>query len=432
MSTGERRFSLKRTIYSVMLDGKDLVLLCTPCEPVVLKDISPFSRELLTLLAESRTTAEITGALNRRGHQCSFSKVKEELDRLNDRLLLEVEEDLPTGGSASGNGSGERGELSTENGAITMAELKDRPSSESAARNDPEVRNGPSKDSAVVNIPVRDDFSKDSAAIDIPAGRHDRTRLWFAARKPCGTPFALSAEKTLQTAHIALFGLGGLGSQLFTQLLLTGIGEITTVDCENVEESNLDRQSLFYESDVGHLKTEAAAERARLMNSSAALHFIEKRIASADDFAEIMASASIALLAADTPRDRIFGWMNEACYRTGVPVLFTNGVLQSSMGIGPLVIPGRTACFQCSMPPGASFDDPLVQLINRRHCHGVILPSLAVCAGLMATELLRHLTGCEPCRLYDRRLHVDIRDYRMWFQEIEKHNGCPFCGERAP
>ena len=352
-----------------MLDGRDLVLLCTPCEPVVLKDISPFSRELLTLLAESRTAEEITGELNMQGHQCSFSEVREELDRLNDRLLLEVEEDLPTG---------------------------------------------------------------ESADITVSTGRHDRTRLWFAARKPRGTPFAISAEKTLQTAHIALFGLGGLGSQLFTQLLLTGVGEITTVDCERVEASNLDRQSLFYESDVGRLKTEAAAERARLMNSSAALHFIEKRIASADDFAEIMASATIALLAADTPRDRIFGWMNEACYRTGVPVLFTNGVLQSSMGIGPLVIPGRTACFQCSIPPGACYDDPLVRLINERHCHGVILPSLAVCAGLMVTELLRHLTGCEPCSLYDRRLHVDIRNYRMWFQEIEKRNGCPFCGERGP
>lgn len=415
-----------------MLDGRDLVLLCTPCEPVVLKDLSPFSRELLTLLAESRTAAEITGELNAQGHQCSFSEVREELDRLNDRLLLEVEEDLPSRESASGNGPGERGELLTESGAITMAEWKDSSSSESALRNDPEVRNGPSKDSAVVNIPVRDDFSQDSAVMNIPAGRHDRTRLWFAARKPCGSSFALSTEKTLKSAHITLFGLGGLGSQLFTQLLLTGVGEITAVDCERVEESNLDRQSLFYESDVGRLKTEAAAERARQMNSSTALHFIEKRIASADDFAEIMAPASIALLAADTPRDRIFRWMNEASYMTGVPVLFSNGVLQSSMGIGPLVIPGRTACFQCSIPPGASFDDPLVQLINKRHCHGVILPSLAVCAGLMVTELLRHLTGCETCRLYDRRLHVDIRDYRMWFQEIEKRRDCPFCGERAP
>ncbi|MGV8124636.1 MAG: ThiF family adenylyltransferase [Candidatus Xenobiia bacterium LiM19] len=412
----ESRFSLKKTIYSVMLGGRDLVLLCTPCEPVVLKDISPFSRELLTLLAESRTAAEITGELNMQGCQCSLIEVREELDRLNDRLLLEVEEDLPSGESASGNGP----------------EWMDGPSSESEAGNGPEARNSHSKDSAAMSIPVRDDFAKDSTVSNIPAGRHDRTRLWFAARKPCGTSFALRAEKNLQSAHIALFGLGGLGSQLFIQLLLTGIGEITAVDCENVEESNLDRQSLFYESDVGRLKTEAAAERARLMNSSTALHFIEKRIASAGDFAEIMASSSIALLAADTPRNRIFGWMNEACYRTGVPVLFTNGVLQSSMGIGPLVIPGRTACFQCSIPPGASYDDPLVRLINERHCHGVILPSLAVCAGLMITELLRHLTGCEPCRLYNRRLHADIRNYRMWFQEIEKRNGCPFCGERAP
>jgi len=362
----ERRFSLKRTLYSVMLDGRDLVLLCTPFEPVVLKDLTPFRRDLLALLAESRTAHEITVELSSMGHRCSSAEVNEELDRLNERLVLEV--DAP---------------------------------------------------------------SNDSAAIGSP-GRNDRTRLWLAARKPDGASFAKSSEKVLQSAHIALFGLGGLGTQLFTQLLLTGIGRITAVDFDRVEESNLNRQSLYCENDTGRLKTDVAAERAASMNSSAAVETVEKKISSADDIAAIMAPADLALLAADTPRESIFGWMNEASYRTGVPVLYTNGVLQSLTEIGPLVIPGRTACYQCSMPEGAGFDDPLVRLINGRHCHGVILPALAMCAGIMMTELLRHLTACEPCSLYDRRLFVDIRNYRMWLQEMKRRPYCPFCGERAP
>jgi len=362
----ERRLSLKKTLYSVMLDGRDLVLLCTPCEPVVLKDITPLKRDLLALLAGSRTACEITSELNAMGHRCDQAEVNEELEWLNERLLLEV--DAP---------------------------------------------------------------SDDGAAIESP-GRNDRTRLWLAARRPEGASFAKSSEKALQSAHIALFGLGGLGTQLFTQLLLTGIGTITAVDCDRVEESNLNRQSLYCESDVGRLKTDVAAERAASMNSSAAVDIVEKRIASADDIAAIMASAGLALLAADTPRDRIFGWMNEASYTTGVPVLYTNGVLQSLMQIGPLVIPGLTSCFQCSLPESAGFDDPLVRLINGRHRHGVILPALSMCAGIMVTELVRHLTDCEPCSLYDRRLFVDIRNYRMWHQEMKRRPACPFCGERAP
>jgi len=362
----ERRLSLKRTLYSVMLDGRDLVLLCTPSEPVVLKDLTPLRRDLLALLTESRTAHEITMELNTMGYRCSSAEVNEELDRLNEKLLLEVD--------------------------------------------------APSNDSAVIEAP----------------DRNDRTRLWLAARRPDGASFARSSEKALQSSHIALFGLGGLGTQLFTQLLLTGIGRITAVDFDRVEESNLNRQTLYSESDTGRLKTEVAAERAATMNSSVAVEIIQKRIASAEDIAEIMAPASLALLAADTPRDSIFGWMNEASYRTGVPVLYTNGVLQSLMEIGPLVIPGGTACFQCSMPEGAGFDDPLVRLINGRHCHGVILPALAMCAGIMMTELLRHLTACEPCSLYGRRLYVDFSNYRMWFQEMERRPYCPFCGERAP
>lgn len=363
MITENSRPSLKRNIYSVMIDKRDLLLLCTPNEPVIMENISGFQRRLLGLLDGSLTVREILERLNDGEAKYSLSEVLAELGTYYDRLLIEDEAGSPSS----------------------------------------------------------------DAPVHTGCDRYDRSRRWFAAKRPDGEPYSRSIEKKLQDSHIALFGLGGLGSLLFTQLALMGIGRLTVTDYDRVEESNLNRQILFYETDVNRSKISTARARAELLNNSLDYRFIEKRISSPADFAEIMKRADLALLAADTPRKEIFRWMNEASFSVNVPVLYTTGVLHTTMGIGPLVIPGKTACYLCSMPEGADFSDPLVEIINSRHCHGIIIPPLSICAGIMVYEVLRHLTDCDDCSLYDRRLTLDLRTYATGFQEIRKRKSCPYC-----
>ncbi len=260
--------------------------------------------------------------------------------------------------------------------------------------------------------------------------RYLRQHLYFAAKKSDGNAYALEVHNILQNTHIVLFGLGSIGSIVLYQLAALGIQKITAVDFDVVEEKNLTNQCLYFESDIGRPKIEAAKERCRAINSAADYRFINKKILSDSDFADIMADSDLAVLAAETPREGIFKWMNRASYQTKIPCLFTLGVSHSNVMIGPLVVPGKTVCFECSMPPETIFNrkDPLVEFINSRNLQGTIMPDNMVATGIMVLEILKHLVHFDDCRLYNHRLHLNTRTYELSFQKFEGRKDCKYCG----
>ena len=268
-----------------------------------------------------------------------------------------------------------------------------------------------------------------SIASNMPEERYNRQALFFAAMQKRGMPYASHIQERLQRSHIVLFGLGGFGSHLFYEFAAMGVGKLTLVDYECVEISNLNRQILYNEADVGKSKLDAAREKSRFMNSSIEYVFIEKKISSSDDFSQTMAGADLAVLVADNPREHIFAWINHAAYQCHVPVLFSLGASQESIRIGPLVVPGKTACFNCSMPGvKLSGEDALVQFINRRHHHGIIIPHLMIASGMMGLESIKHLTGYGNCRLYNHRIFLDVNTYETRTQEISPRKNCEYCG----
>lgn len=266
---------------------------------------------------------------------------------------------------------------------------------------------------------------------DGPSMRYDRSRLFFAAFKREGRQYAREVEAQLRDTHVALFGLGGFGCHILYQLTALGVGEITAIDFDRVEWSNLNRQALYTEPDVGRPKVKVARERCQSMNSSAAYHFFERRIGSSQDFAALMRGTDLAILAADTPRPDIFEWMNDASFETGVAALYSLGIGHTTVHAGPLVVPGSTACFKCAMPSMIAYDHPVVQFVNTRHCSGSLAPTVMIAAGTMVFEALKHLTGFEPCQLYDQRMLLDMRTYATTFRKIDSKKGCPYCGARA-
>jgi sulfur-carrier protein adenylyltransferase/sulfurtransferase len=78
--------------------------------------------------------------------------------------------------------------------------------------------------------------------------------------------FGMEGQLRLKAARVLVVGAGGLGAPLLTYLAAAGIGTIGIVDFDRVEDSNLQRQTLFTTADIGTLKTEAAAARLRAMN----------------------------------------------------------------------------------------------------------------------------------------------------------------------
>jgi adenylyltransferase/sulfurtransferase len=80
--------------------------------------------------------------------------------------------------------------------------------------------------------------------------------------------FGEEGQRRLKESHVVVAGLGGLGCLASMYLASAGVGHITIVDCDSVELSNLNRQVLYWEADVGKKKPFSAARKLTRLNSS--------------------------------------------------------------------------------------------------------------------------------------------------------------------
>ena len=262
--------------------------------------------------------------------------------------------------------------------------------------------------------------------------RYCRQRLFFGGWRREGLPFADEAQRRIAEARVVLFGVGGGGSHLLQNLLSLGVGQLTLVDFDVVEPSNLNRQCLYRPGDVGRSKIDVLRRELPLWNGDIDYRFIEGRMDGVEALSSAMEGHDLALLTADSPREAIFSWFDEALYRSHTAGLFTAGVTLTSLSLGPLVIPGRTACYRCSLPPWRpDFSRPEVRAINAGYRHGVMAPHVALVGGLMALEVTRFLTGFEAPLTEGARLVLDLSNWEARRVVVTPRPDCPRCG-RGP
>ncbi|MFG2294821.1 HesA/MoeB/ThiF family protein [Streptomyces sp. NPDC048603] len=153
-------------------------------------------------------------------------------------------------------------------------------------------------------------------------------------------------QMRLRGARVLLIGVGGTGGYAAQALVASGVGLLHLVEPDVVELSNLNRQPLFQESDIGRPKADAALEVLRGKNSDVRVTGERGHVRGPGDLRARLAADdySLLVLAADRP-DAIRRWTNRACLDAGVP--WVDGGYR-----GPLVsvgvhVPGRGACWEC-------------------------------------------------------------------------------------
>src|SRR5215831_18354120 len=199
------------------------------------------------------------------------------------------------------------------------------------------------------------------------------------------SPIGEAGQRRIMDARVLLIGLGALGTVAADQLVRAGVGFLRLVDRDFVELSNLQRQSLFDESDVaGNLPKAVAAEtRLRRINSSVQ---IEAKVddVNPSNIEDYISDVDIVLDALDNFETRFVA--NDACAKHGKPWIYTAAV--GSYGLVMPVLPGKTPCLRCllgSMPaPGTS---PTCETA------GVIAPITHIIASVQVAEALKFLTG---------------------------------------
>ncbi|MCL1835426.1 MAG: HesA/MoeB/ThiF family protein [Oscillospiraceae bacterium] len=217
-------------------------------------------------------------------------------------------------------------------------------------------------------------------------------------------------QRKLSAARIAIVGLGALGTVVADRLCRAGIGFLRLIDADEVELSNLQRQMLYTESDVGRSKVEAAALHIREINRATMVEAIPE-ILTAENSA-MLRGLSVVVDCTDNIAARYI--INEQCHATGTP--WVHGAAAGADGVVFVVKPGG-ACFRCLYPDvgvGGETADTL----------GVLGTLTAVVGALQANEALKTLLG-EPS---SGLLMLDVWNGVYEFIHVEKDPRCPVCG----
>jgi molybdopterin/thiamine biosynthesis adenylyltransferase len=227
-------------------------------------------------------------------------------------------------------------------------------------------------------------------------------------------------QRRLAAAHVALVGCGATGSALASLLARAGVGTIRIIDRDYVEPSNLQRQSLFDESDAAHSlpKAIAAARKISAFNSQIV---IEPRVADLVPASVdlLLNEAQLILDGTDNFETRYL--LNDFALKNSLPWIYTAAV--GSYGVTLNVIPERTACLACLFP------DPPRGAFETCETAGILNSSVNLAASVAATEAVKLLVGA------DDRLRRTLLSFDVWTNaraEIGAENprpGCRACGE---
>jgi molybdopterin/thiamine biosynthesis adenylyltransferase len=207
--------------------------------------------------------------------------------------------------------------------------------------------------------------------------RYSRQEL-FAGIGPEG-------QARIRKGSVLVVGCGALGSVLAETMARAGVGSLTIVDRDFVEETNLQRQSLFDEDDAarGLPKAVAAEAKLRRINSEVRLRALVADV-DAETAPDLIRGADLVLDGTDNFETRFL--VNDLCVKLGVPWVY--GACVSSYGLALLVRPGTTPCLRCvleEMPPPGS--GPTCDTA------GVVAPIVHVVAGIQSGEALKMLAG---------------------------------------
>lgn len=243
-------------------------------------------------------------------------------------------------------------------------------------------------------------------------------------------------QKKLINSKVTLLGCGGLGSHILLELAALGIGKVDIVDFDCIELSNLNRQILYRERDIGKSKVLTAKFNIKEFNSKIQINAISKKINSAEDIINIINGSDLVICVADKPRNFIIDWLNTACTNKKIP--FINGGLDIKRCVFYSVIPGKSGCVSCwrhtllSSNPIASEIISIDKDLDKNFATPApaLVPLVAIAAGAMTAEAVRILTSIQPPAMSNqlKEYNFDTGDITT-IEKWEKIANCESCAQ---
>ena len=228
----------------------------------------------------------------------------------------------------------------------------------------------------------------------------------------------MEGQARLKQARVLMIGCGGLGSPIGLYLAAAGVGTLGLVEFDVVDESNLQRQLLYGQSDVGRPKIEAAANRLTDIN-----RFIEIEqhpgALSSDNALELFSQYDVVVDGTDNFPTRYL--VNDACVMTGKPNVY--GSIFRFEGQVSVFWGARGPCYRCLFP-----EPPPPGLVPSCAEGGVLGVLPGIIGALQANEVIKVLLGIgDP--LIGRLVLFDALGLKFRELKLRKNPDCPVCSE---
>lgn len=226
-----------------------------------------------------------------------------------------------------------------------------------------------------------------------------------------------NGQLRLKDARVCIVGAGGLGNPIAIRLAAMGVGSLRIIDRDIIELTNLHRQILYDDDDVGQVKVEAAARKLRKIAPDCDIEPVALSVGESNA-AEVIEGCDVVVDALDSVSARYA--LNGACVRLGIP--FVTGAAVGVSGQIFTVMPKTSACYYCVFPDLNEDAMPTCSI------EGVHPSILSVVGGIEVAEAVKIIMGRKPS-LSEKILHVDLEGMEFNKTRTFRVVECPVCGD---
>lgn len=229
----------------------------------------------------------------------------------------------------------------------------------------------------------------------------------------------IEGQQKLLDSHVAIIGLGGLGSPALLYLAAAGVGQLTLIDHDLLDLTNLQRQIAHQEHNIGVAKTESARQTIAALNPEIQVHCIDHQLHD-DALDELIRSVDVVIDATDNFASRFE--INRLCFNNKTPLISGAAIrMEGQLSVYDFRN-ANTPCYRCLYHEV----DAQAETCSE---NGVVGPVVGTIGSLQALETIKLITGYGDT-LQGQLLIFDAvcMDWRK--MKLRKDPACPVCGSQ--
>ena len=229
----------------------------------------------------------------------------------------------------------------------------------------------------------------------------------------------IEGQQMIHKSKVLIFGAGGLGSPVAMYLVASGIGELTIVDPDTVDLTNLQRQILYSTNDIGKDKVSSAKQTLADINPQTDVRTL-KEVLSADQLEKEIKRADVVIDATDNFQSRFA--INAACVKEKT-ALVTGAAIRFEWQVSVFDMHESSACYQCLFP---GVDSGQAELEESCAETGILGSVTGLIGSIQATEVIKLIADVGQT-LSNRLLLIDALNMEWHSVKIKKDPKCATC-----